>query len=71
MTENLEAKLIGEIGDARHALDVATAAVGTNEQALADIRLEIAALDKLVPRVSRIDLVKQMSADTMRRRAGL
>jgi hypothetical protein len=69
--ENLEAKLIGDIGDCRHALAVATDAVNANESALADIRVVIGELEKKIPKTTFNDLIKAQCADTARRRAGI
>jgi len=62
---------VANIGNAARAFDAATAAIADNESALAETRAEIVALDKLVPRQTRIDLVKAQCAETQRRRAGL
>ena len=61
---------VADIGDASRALNAATSAIADNERALAETRAEIVALDKLVPRQTFNDLIKQQCADTQRRRAG-
>jgi hypothetical protein len=62
---------IARIADAAAVLDQANRAAQVNADALKSTQSEIAALEKIVPRVTRIDLVKQMSRDTQARRAGL
>jgi hypothetical protein len=52
-------------------LDGATTAVTQAEQALRDTRAEIAAIEKVLPRMTHTDLAKQFIADSNRRRAGL
>jgi hypothetical protein len=66
-----ERAAIARIGEAAAVLDAANVAAKENADALKATQTEIAALEKIVPRVTRIDLVKQMSADTQRRRAGV
>jgi hypothetical protein len=66
-----EQAAIARIRDAAAVLDAANLAAQENADTLKSVQTEIAALEKIVPRVTRIDLVKQMSADTQRRRAGL
>ena len=66
-----ERNAIARIADAAAVLDAANLAAQANADNLKSTQAEIAALAKIVPTVSRIDLVKQMSADTQRRRAGL
>lgn len=62
---------VAHVGDAARSLEAATAAIADNESALAQTQAEIIALDKIVPRQTRIDLVKQQCAETQRRRAGI
>ena len=62
---------IGHVSDASRALEAATAAVESNETELKETRAEIVALEKLVPRQTFNDLIKQQCAETQRRRAGL
>jgi phage-related tail protein len=62
---------VARVGDASRQLDAATSAIADNEKALAQTQAEITALDKIVPRQTHTDLVKQQIADTARRRAGL
>lgn len=62
---------VADIGNASRALDAVAADIANNESALTETQAEIANLDKLVPRQTRIDLVKQQCAETQRRRAGL
>lgn len=62
---------IARIRDASRALDAANLAAEANADALAGTQGEIAALEKVIPRVTRIDLVKAMAAETQRRRMGL
>jgi hypothetical protein len=62
---------VARVGDASRELETATANIAANETALADTRAEIAALEKLVPKQTFNDLIKQQCADTQRRRAGL
>lgn len=66
-----ERAAIAKIRDAAKLLDQANQAAQENADALKSTQAEVAALEKIVPRVTRMDLVKQMSADTQRRRAGL
>jgi hypothetical protein len=62
---------VARVGDASRDLEAATANIADNEKALADTRAEIVALEKIVPRQSFYDLIKQQCAETQRRRAGL
>jgi hypothetical protein len=52
-------------------LDDATTAVTQAEQALRETRAEIAAIEKVLPRMTHTDLAKAFIADSNRRRAGL
>ena len=62
---------INRIGEAAAVLDHANAATLANAAETKATQAEIAELEKTIPRVTRIDLVKQMMADTQRRRAGV
>jgi hypothetical protein len=62
---------VAHVGDAAQHLENATAAVESNETELKETRAEIAVLEKLVPKQTFNDLIKQQCADTQRRRAGL
>ena len=62
---------IARIAEAAAVLDQANADAKANADEIKLTQSEVAALEKIVPRVTRMDLVKQMSADTQRRRAGL
>ena len=66
-----ERDAIAHVRDAAHALDAANVAFAENESALKSTQAEIAAFEKRVPKIDRITLVKQMMADTQKRRAGL
>jgi hypothetical protein len=59
------------VGEAAAMLDQANIAAQANADALKSTQAEVAKLEKIIPSVTRMDLVKQMSADTQRRRAGL
>jgi hypothetical protein len=62
---------VADIGNASRALDAVASAIADNESTLAQTQAEIVTLDKIVPRQTRIDLVKAQCAETQRRRAGL
>ncbi len=66
-----ERAAIARIAEAAAVLDAANQAAQVNAETLKATQIEIVALEKIIPRVTRIDLVKQMSADTQRRRAGI
>jgi len=66
-----ERAAIARIRDAAAILDQANVAAQANADEIKATQAEVAKLEKIVPSVTRIDLVKQMSADTQRRRAGL
>jgi hypothetical protein len=61
---------VADIGNAARALDAATDAIANNESALTETRAEIAKLEKLVPKQTFNDLIKQQCAETARRRMG-
>jgi hypothetical protein len=62
---------INRIADTAAILEAANQAAQANADALKATQAEIAKLAKLVPTVSRIDLVRQQMRDTQRRRSGL
>lgn len=62
---------VGHIADAAALVADAQAAVELNERDLRETREEIKALDKIMPRETRIDLVRQQMAETQKRRMGL
>jgi hypothetical protein len=66
-----ERAAIARIRDAAAVLDQANVAAEANADAIKTTQAEVARLEKIIPSVTRMDLVKQMSADTQRRRAGL
>jgi hypothetical protein len=53
------------------AHDAANIAAQKNAGAIYATQAEIAELERTIPRISRIDLVKEMSRETQLRRAGL
>jgi hypothetical protein len=59
------------VHNAEQALADANLAVTVNADALKTVQADIKKLEAIVPRVTRIDLVRQQMADTARRRAGL
>ena len=61
---------IARIADTAAVLDQANQAAQANADTLKSTQAEVAKLEKIIPSVTRIDLVKQMSAETQRRRAG-
>lgn len=62
---------INRIADAAAVLDAANDAAKANADALKQTQHEIAALEKLVPKITFNDLAKAQCADTQKRRAGL
>ena len=66
-----ERAAVERVGMAAQALDAATVAAKENADKLESIQAEIAAIERVIPRVTFNDLIKQQIRDTQRRRAGL
>lgn len=66
-----ERAAIARIRDAAQVLDAANVAAQDHADRLAKVRSEIAALEKITPKISFNDLAKAMARDTQRRRMGL
>jgi hypothetical protein len=65
-----ERAAVARVREAAAVLDAANLAALVNADAIEATQAEVAKLEKTIPQITRIDLVKQMSADTQRRRAG-
>lgn len=61
---------VARVSNAAQRVEDITVAIAANELATKEVQAEIAALEKLVPRQTRIDLVKQMCRETVLRRSG-
>jgi hypothetical protein len=66
-----ERAAVDRVREAAAVLDAANVAAKVNADEIKSTQAEIATLEKTIPKITRMDLVKQMSADTQRRRAGL
>lgn len=62
---------VENVGKASRNLQTATLAVEEAQARLAIVRAEIALVEKLLPKITQVDLAKQFIADSNRRRAGL
>ncbi len=66
-----ERAAVGRIREASQVLDAANADAQQNADALKSVQAEIAALEKVIPKITFNDLIKAQCADTQKRRAGL
>jgi hypothetical protein len=66
-----ERAAIARIRDASNVLDAANLAAQENADALKSTQTEIAALEKVIPKITFNDLIKAQCRDTAARRAGI
>jgi len=66
-----ERTALDRIAEAAGALEAAKLAAKANGDKLAATQAEIAAIEKVIPKITFNDLAKAMAAETQKRRAGL